>query len=105
MECEMSNNSESGCSDNFISHVDLFIVEGIFKEHRYDDNQFVLSDLFSSYKHFDDADISKQWSDWVNHQPMSGLAAAASKLQFLAENDEFQFQPLAWGNTNSVSIS
>jgi hypothetical protein len=97
---------DSDASSDFpVSHVDLYVTECIFKELPQEDPLSLMNlELPNSNGHFDSV-INKQWFDYVKGRNMSGLAAAVSKLGFLAESDEFQGMPLAWGNTNSVSVT
>jgi hypothetical protein len=106
-ELNPSNNGDSCTGNEFpVSHVDLYVSECIFKELPREDPLSLLSyNLgFPNNVHVNSI-VDKQWFDFVEGRTMSGLAAAISKLGFLAEKDEFQNLPLAWGNTNSVSTS
>jgi hypothetical protein len=85
--------------DIHVDHVDLFVVESIFK-------QTPKNLPFASTNGGADA-FAKTNIDWPSHitnRPKSGLLAVSSKLKFLAMDEIHQSTSLAWGNTNAVSV-
>jgi hypothetical protein len=78
-------------NDQRLEHVDLFVVECIFKQSK---EKFPLAS----------AEVENiVWPLHISNRPQSGLTAASNKLKFLAFDETYHSTSLAWGNTNAVS--
>jgi len=78
-----------------LEHVDLFVVECIFKQSKSKDKtKFPLVS----------AEVENiAWPLHISNQSQSGLMAVSNKLKFLAFDETYHSTSLAWGNTNAVS--
>lgn len=94
------NTVEEELEEEFsLSHVDLFVVERIFKP---------LSNQCSASSFVIDGYEERSRVDLPNHllnetRSQSGLNAVSSKLKHLAMDDSYEEHPLGWGNTNAKS--
>lgn len=94
------NTVEKEVEEEFsLSHVDLFVVERIFKP--ISNHCSASSFVIDGYEERTRVELPKHLLNETKSQ--SGLNAVSSKLKHLAMDDSHGGQPLSWGNTNAKS--